>query len=249
MIVLVAVAGLGASLALVRCGGRPTALPPQDRPGTVVLIPGYGGSTSSLNLLADALHHIGRTTMVVSLPDGGTGDLRRQADTVDGYVAKALRAGAPSVDVVGYSAGGVVARLWARDHDGTHKARRIVTLGSPHHGADVAAAGAAALPDACPTACQQLAPGSTLLAGLSGPVTSPPQWMSVWTDQDQTVTPPDSARLDGAVLNVVVQSVCPGRPVTHSQLPADAAVTTIVEGALGAGPMGIPPHRAACVSS
>ncbi|MDT7650941.1 MAG: triacylglycerol lipase, partial [Pseudonocardiales bacterium] len=56
---------------------------------------------------------------------------------------------------------------------------------------------------------------------------------------DQTVTPPDSARLAGAV-NVPVQAVCPGTRVSHSALPTDAAVTGLVleaisRGALGAG--------------
>jgi pimeloyl-ACP methyl ester carboxylesterase len=214
-------------------------VPAQDRPGAVLLVPGYGGGTGGLDVLAGILRANGRTATVVGLPGDGTGDLRVQADALDGYVVQALNDGAPSVDVVGYSAGGVVARLWAQEHDGASKARRVVTLGSPHHGAQLAAAGTALAPDACPTACQQLAPGSRLLAGLSTPVPTPPRWLSVWTEQDQTVTPPDSARLDGA-LNVVVQQVCPNRQVSHSGLPTDAFVTALVRNAVGAGPIPAP---------
>jgi triacylglycerol lipase len=215
------------------------SVPPQDRPGAVLLVPGYGGGTGAVDRLAETLRANGRTATVVPLPDSATGDLRQQANALDAAVTTTLDGGAPSVDVIGYSAGGVVARIWAQEHDGTHKARRIVTLGSPHHGAQLAAAGAVLAPGACPTACRQLAPGSQLLAGLETPVPTPPQWMSVWTIQDETVQPPDSARLDGA-LNVVIQQVCPGRQVTHGELPTDGFVTSLVLGALHAGPIAAP---------
>jgi pimeloyl-ACP methyl ester carboxylesterase len=234
---LIASMGVGGWLIANRGAGGPT--PPQDQPGPVLLVPGYGGGTGALEVLADALRATGRAAEVVLLPDGGTGDLNRQADALDAAVRQRMSDGAPSVDVIGYSAGGVVARLWAQDHDGQHRARRIVTLGSPHHGTTIAAAGAALAPDACPTACQQLVPGSRLLSRLDRPVPTPPRWLSIWTAQDQTVTPPDSARLTGAV-NVTIQHVCPQEQVSHSQLPTDPVVTTLVEDAIGAGPIEVP---------
>jgi len=234
-VAVLVVVPLGA-LAAARLGQTLRDVPAQDRPGAVVLVPGYGGNTGSLSALAERIRATGRAATVVTLPDGGTGDLARQADAVEDAVSAALDAGAPSVDVVGYSAGGVVARLWVQRHDGVHKARRIVTLGSPHHGTRLAAAGVAAAPGACPIACQQLANGSRLLADLDTPVPTPPAWLAVWTVQDETVTPPDSGRLEGAV-NVAVQDLCPGRTVSHSQLPSDAAVTAMVLDAIGPGPL------------
>jgi len=215
------------------------AAPAQDRPGPVVLVPGYGGGTASLTVLAGRLRQAGRQAAVLQLPGGATGDLAGQARALDEHVARVLDAGAPSVDVVGYSAGGVVARLWVQRHDGPAKARRVVTLGSPHHGANLAAAGAAAAPGVCPMACQQLVPGSRLLGGLATPVPVPPQWLSMWTVQDETVRPVDSARLEGA-LNLPVQSVCPDLRLRHGQLPTDPVVTAFVLAALGPGPMVAP---------
>ncbi|WP_433043167.1 esterase/lipase family protein [Dactylosporangium sp. CS-033363] len=239
--VLAAIAVLVAGGLAVRAALRaePLRIPDQDKPGVVLLVPGYGGGTDGLDRLAAAIRAAGRTATVVAMPDGGTGDLGKQADTLDDAATEALRR-APSVDVIGYSAGGVVARLWVQRHDGVHKARRVVTLGSPHQGARLAAAGAAGLPGACPAACQQLAPGSTLLAELKEPVPNPPQWLSIWTEQDQTVVPPDSAVLPGAV-DVDIQQACPGRDVGHGDLPTDDYVTGLVLDAIGTAPIGPAP--------
>jgi triacylglycerol lipase len=108
----------------------------------------------------------------------------------------------------------------------------------------LAAAGSVVLPGACPVACRQLVPGSQLLTGLAEPVPDRPAWLSVWTTADETVVPPDSARLAGAV-NVPVQSICPRRRPSHAQLPTDAFVTTLVLDAIGPGPITVP-GPAAC---
>lgn len=211
------------------------------RPGPVLLVPGYGGATASLERLAVRLRAAGRQATVVKLPGDGTGDLEVQAAVLEAAATAAMATGASSVDVVGFSAGGVVARLWVADHGGAAKARRIVTLGSPHHGTDLAAVAGLLAPDSCPLACRQLVPGSDLLAGLNRGDETPdgPEWVSIWTSQDQVVTPPDSARLAGA-RNEVVQRVCAGRAVEHGQLPTDTVVGGLVLRALAAGPVGTP---------
>jgi triacylglycerol lipase len=217
-------------------GGDSGARPDQARPGTVLLVPGYGGSRTALSQLADRLSAEGRTTDVLTLPGDGTGDLLAQAKILDTAVRAALRDGSPSVDVIGYSAGGVVTRLWVDRYHGAEVARRIVTLGSPLHGAQIAGLGAALAPDACPQACRELAPGSDLLDSIDKPVPAGLPWLSVWTENDETVQPPDSARLDGAV-NLSLQSICPSARVAHSELPTDPAVTALVIGALGTDPL------------
>ncbi|HVV20634.1 MAG TPA: lipase [Pseudonocardiaceae bacterium] len=206
--------------------------PEQSRQGPVLLVPGYGGSAASLAALASRLRTAGRTADVVALPGDGTGDLLAQVAALDSAVNDALSGGAPSVDVVGYSAGGVVARLWVARDGGQHRARRVVTLGAPLHGTQIAAAGSSLVPGACPLACQQLVPGSDVLRDVDAqrlPAGLP--WLSLWTEDDQTVVPPDSARLPGAV-NVPLQQICPSAQVSHTQLPADPRVIGIVLAAL-----------------
>ena len=148
--------------------------------------------------------------------------------------AALARTGAESVDVVGYSAGGLVARLWVADGH-ADVVRRVVTLGSPHHGTSLADLAGDVAPGQCPLGCQQMASDSDLLAGLNGGDETPdgPTWVSIWTTQDETVTPPDSARLDGA-LNLPVQSVCADARVGHGDLPRDPLVQQIVLAELAA---------------
>ena len=237
-LVVVAVAAPAALAVLAFTARQDTGSAPQDKPGPVLLVPGYGGSTTALSSLAARLRAEGRRATIVTLPDHGVGDLGRQAKTLDAAVRADLNStGAASVDVIGYSAGGVVARLWARSDGGAAKARRIVTLGSPHHGTDVAAVGEV-VPGACPAACQELAPDSDLLNRLNAGDETPtgPQWVSIWTSVDEVVVPPDSARLAGA-LNIVVQDVCQGSTVAHGQLPTDPAVQGMVLAELGTGPV------------
>jgi triacylglycerol lipase len=246
VIAVVAVVVVVVVVSVIASGGRASQNPPaagtpaQDRPGPVLLVPGYGGSTGSLSALARRIRATGRVATVLHLPGNGTGSLIADAGLLNAAVNRDLRGGAPSVDVIGYSAGGVAALLWARQDGGAQKARRVITLGSPFHGTQLASAAVAFLPGACPAACRQLVPGSSLLTRLDATaVPARPRWLSLWTTDDQTVIPPDSARLGGA-LNVPIQSVCPAVQVTHSQLPTNPAVTAMVLQALGTGPVRVP---------
>ncbi|WP_230862651.1 esterase/lipase family protein [Amycolatopsis camponoti] len=246
-VVVVAVL-VAAVLATTGTSAAPRAgTPDQDKPGPVLLVPGYGGGQGALNELAARIRQAtGRSTEVLTLAGDGTGDLVEQAGVLAEAVENAYARGAPSVDVIGYSAGGVVARLWVSRDGGDHQARRVITLGAPMHGTGLAAAGGALVPGGCPTACVQLAPGSTLLRELAKePIPATLPWLSVWTERDETVTPPESARLDGAV-NVALQQVCPGNQAGHGDLPTDPAVTELVLQALGTNPLEAP---AECLSS
>jgi hypothetical protein len=232
-VVLVVAVAVVVAVRLLSGRGTPAGRPDQARPGPVLLVPGYGGNQGSLAPLAARIRATGRTATVVALPGDGTGDLEAQAAALQAAVRQVVPAKASSVDLVGYSAGGVVVRLWVDRFDGAAVARRVVTLGSPLHGTQLAGLGEALVPGACPVACQQLIPGSRLLTHLDGtPLPAALPWLSIWTTDDQTVTPPDSARLAGAV-NVAVQDVCPGTTLQHGQLPSDPLVTSLVLRALG----------------
>lgn len=233
--VVVLALGAGGVVALTARGGELPMIdaPAQDLPGPVLLVPGYGGATAPLQRLANLLERNGRATTIVRVPGDGTGDLRDSARALDAAADRAIAGGASSVDVVGYSAGGVIARYWVRELGGGEQARRIVTLGSPHHGTELAKLGTSLAPGACPTGCRQLVPGSELLDDLNAGDETPdgPQWLTLWTAQDEVVTPPTSARLEGAV-EVQLQDVCPGLALTHGDLPVSPLVGGLVLRAL-----------------
>jgi triacylglycerol lipase len=238
---VLAVSGTIAAVAATRGDSAPQdGVPAQDRLGPVLLVPGYGGGRDGLLTLAGHIRETGREADVLTLNGDGTGDLLGQVGVLTQAVEAAYGRGAPSVDVIGYSAGGVVARLWVARDGGEHQARRVITLGAPLHGARIAAIGGALVPGACPVACQQLTPGSALLRTLDlAPLPTTLPWLSVWTDKDQTVTPPDSARLAGAV-NVPLQDVCADSQAQHGDLPTDPVVTGLVLRALGTAPLTAP---------
>ncbi|TFV69181.1 lipase [Blastococcus sp. CT_GayMR20] len=225
LLVVVALAVVAVTVLVVVLVSRSAEAPaveaaPDKRPGPVVLVPGYGGGPDALQDLADRLIDEGRDATVVDFPDRNTGDLTASADVLGEAVDDALaRTGEDSVDVVGYSAGGIVTRLWLAE-GGAAVARRVVTLGSPHHGSTTADYGTAIDDPSCTLACRQMATDSDVITRLNAEAEVPAgvSFVSIWTTQDETVTPPDSARLEGA-LNMTVQSVCPDARVTHEDLP------------------------------
>jgi len=213
----------------------------QSSPGPVLVVPGYGGATASLDPLVAELRREGRDVVVFEATEAGKGDLRVQAARLAELAQRTMaRTGAESVDLVGYSAGGVVARLYVRDEGGASVVRRVLTLGSPNHGTEVAAL-AEEVAGGCPAACEQLATGSDLLRRLDAGDESPdgPRWITVRTADDEIVTPSDSAVLDGA-LNIEVQDLCPDATTSHPALPGDPVVLATMRSALASGPPRVP---------
>ena len=196
----------------------------------VLLAPGYNGTPASLAMLAARLRSAGREVVVGGRPDRGTGDLRASARVL---AAAVDRTGASRVALVGFSAGGVVVRVLLADPARALRARRVVLLGTPNHGTELAGAAAALDPGLCGGACAQLAPGSALLAELNRDDETPPgpEFFSIWTALDQTVTPPATATLEGAT-NVRVQDVCASAQVGHGGLVTDPLALGLVVGAL-----------------
>ena len=202
----------------------------QDAQPPVLLVPGYGGGTATSRRWRPRCVARARRD---DRPPGRRrhGRPQRAGRRAPGTPCRRPSARARSVDIVGYSAGGVTARLWLRPYDGGSVARRIVTLGSPQHGTDLASLASDLAPDSCPAACRQLATDSDLIRSLNSGDETPagPAWVSIWTTDDQVSTPPETASLDGRARLLGAVGL-PGRQVTHGQLPRDPAVIAMVRG-------------------
>lgn len=209
-------------------------------PSKVLMIPGYGGGQSQLRSLGSKLSSAGIQWAIIDVGDG-QGDLKKYAREVSNEAAELKEAGY-AVDLIGYSAGGITARIAATDHPDDF--RRVVTLSAPHQGTTLADMGAAI--GECPKACQQMRPGSTLLnelASQNGQDQGPDaDWLSVYSSTDEVIRPAGSSELDGAEVEQI-QEACDGVTIAHGEVPTYRQTVAMVVAFLEEQPL---PSR--CVS-
>jgi triacylglycerol lipase len=169
-----------------------------------------------------ALHDAGFEVCWVQIPAGALGDIQVSAE----YVARAIEVmhdeGGERIDVVGHSQGGLEARWAIRYFPSGAWVDDYVGFASPNHGTTTVARYIARR-GRCFAACWQMRPGSALLNALNEGDETPGDvsYTSLYTAADRVVTPPDSARLEGGT-NVLLQDVCPVRPVDHALMAVDA---------------------------
>jgi pimeloyl-ACP methyl ester carboxylesterase len=184
-------------------------------------------------------------TCVSVAPDHNNADIAVRGE----YVAHAVRAIAErsgrKVAVVGHSQGGVVIR-WALRFwpDLRPLVSDVVALGPPTEGAAPLAAGCTGI---CSAAQWQQRAGSEFLAALNSGLRTFPgiDYTVVTSATDDVVTPTPAASAlpvgepgGGAVVNVAVQELCPGRPVDHVALGTSdtVALALVVDALQNPGP-------------
>jgi len=197
------------------------------------LVPGYGGDPASMGAVERLLEERGRRVVSVALPGSGRGDIVSSARALGEVITEE---GASEVDVVGFSAGGLVARTFVQQEGNDAKVRFLVLLGTPHHGTRLAGLATALDPSLCARGCRQMIPGSRFLRTLNSRDEGSAGTAStnIYSADDGVVTPPESARLAG-VRNIRVQDLCPGAQVPHSRLVTDPIALGLVVVALDGG--------------
>jgi triacylglycerol lipase len=199
----------------------------------VLLVPGTG-VTPEQNWgwsYAPALAKAGFEVCWVRLPNASFGDIQVSAE----YVARAIgamnRRSGERIDVVGHSQGGLSPRWAIKWFPAGALVDDYVGLASPNHGTRIATAAAAA--KKCFKACRQMHPRSAFLSALNEGDETPGDvsYTSIYTANDEAVRPVESSALAGAS-NVLIQDVCPGRPVEHLLLAGDAVTWELAIDAL-----------------
>jgi triacylglycerol lipase len=206
-------------------------------PNPVILVAGLSGPSIAYEPLAARLRGDGYRVFIYQLPGLGFGDIPESARAFGTYLAQ-LKAslGASKVDVVGHSEGGLVARYYLKSLGGTTNVQRYISLGTPQYGTAIANIIRFLARGDCIgiTACQQMAVGSTFLAGLNAGDDTPGavRYTAIRTAQDELVRPVDNARLDDGATNLLIQSRCPLRIVGHLGLILDGTTYTAIHQAL-----------------
>ncbi len=159
----------------------------------ILLLHGYAQTRGDFWLLAPRLRRaLGRP--VHGMNYWFLAEPSRCADRLHRVVEAILAdSGAPSLDIVAHSYGGIVARsLLERSPAIRRKIRLLVTVATPHRGTWWARLGPG-------RSARFMTPGSAFLQELPNP--RPPKgvtYAAVWSRADAVVTPPDSASLLGA---------------------------------------------------
>jgi triacylglycerol lipase len=216
--------------ASLECG---TAIDGGGRAEPVLLVHGTG-VTPEQNWgwsYRPALRKAGFEVCWVALPDAAFGDIQVSAE----YAARAIevmneRTG-ERIDVIGHSQGGLSLRWAIKWFQAGALVDDYVGFASPNHGTRTAASAARA--GKCFEACWQMRPGSEFISALNRGDETPgdASYTSIYTMNDEAVRPVESSSLDGAT-NVVIQDVCPGRPVEHLLLAGDAVTWELAIDAL-----------------
>jgi hypothetical protein len=179
----------------------------------------------------EALSDLGFEVCWVQLPDLGFGDIQIASE----YVARAVevmheRTG-ENIDVMGHSQGGLEPRWVIKWFPAGAFVDDYIALATPNHGAstfDKATAKGREI-----EAGWQMRTGSNFLAALNrGDETPGPiDYTSIYTKTDELIQPVGTQAVEGGT-NILLQDLCPGRPVDHGGIAGDDVTYRLVIDAL-----------------
>ncbi|MCW2996426.1 MAG: hypothetical protein JWQ18_3921 [Conexibacter sp.] len=211
----------------------------------IMLVTGTGASGAEAYAIGKgALDSYGAPVCYVDYPNFTTADVQVSVQyLVNGLRVMSRRAGR-KVAVFGISQGGLLPRVALTYWPSLRaKVSDVIAAAGTQHGTILGDRAACAKAPGCIPAGWQQGAGSQFLKALNaGPdeTPGPTSWTTVRSSDDETVQPqtgphPTSA-LAGAT-NVLIQSVCPGRKVSHIGTALDSVTFALIDDAMThAGP-------------
>ena len=191
----------------------------------IVLVHGIIDNHAIFTVMEHALRRRGFQTL--STYDYGvlTYNIPRAAERLGRAIEKLCAAtGYERVHVVGHSLGGLIARYYVQRLGGDRHVHTLVTLGTPHHGTQLAWA-TPLLP-----LVRQLAPNSAVMQELAEPAPAcRTRFIAFYSDIDHLVVPSRNARVDHPDLNAQNIAV-PG--VGHLSMPHNGGIAFSIAQAL-----------------
>ncbi|HET6154030.1 MAG TPA: lipase [Marmoricola sp.] len=204
----------------------------------VLLTPAFSTGPESYGFNYERqLPAIGITTCTLTLPDDGYGDLQHDAEYDVLAIRRMHAESGRQIVLLGHQHGGLDG-LWALRFwpDLATDVSDFISLATPYNGTRYAANLCHNL-GRCPASYWQIATGSRFLAALAGPLPAGPAYTSIASQYDELIVPePFASHLDGAS-DVILQDLCPGRPIEHFTILADNETYELVLDAMShAGP-------------
>ena len=169
----------------------------QESSGTglypVIIVPGWGTPAFQIDWVARHLESEGLATIKLKVPRLAVGDMRESAEVLAREVERLRQEnGVDKVNLVGYSLGGLIARIYLQELDGYRNLNRAVFVGAPQDGVYIGYLGAFT------RSGRQVRRGSPFMRELnaSGPCEcGERRCLSIYLTMDGTIVPADSARL------------------------------------------------------
>ncbi|MGO1049420.1 esterase/lipase family protein [Crossiella sp. CA198] len=214
----------------------------------VVLLHGtFKKSGWSWGGLAPELSRNGYCSYPLDYGNGGLNPVADSAAELARYVDQVrASSGWSTVDIVGYSQGGMMPRHYLKFLGGAAKVNALIGIAPSNHGTSQPLAkllGATFCP-----ACGDQASNSAFIRRLNegGDLAGAVKYTTITTRYDEVVTPFASQHLSGPanrVTNVVLQDACPANLSEHLYIPHSSATIKWVLNALGRGGLADPRFR------
>lgn len=177
-----------------------------------------------------ALPRRGLAVCWLDLPNAALSDIQISAEYVAITLDEMFDSARRPIDVIGHSQGGLSPR-WAIKYfsKGRFVVDDLIMLATPNHGT----VAADTFVFSCFESCWQMKTSSDFIAALNSGDETPfrTDYTSIYTASDELVQPVGTQDLEGGT-NILLQDVCPGRPVDHVSIVADHVAWELVLSAL-----------------